>query len=128
MNRQAGFSLIEVVMLVMVLALAAVPLLGQFLQAATLGRHNATRQTATLPAANRMEWLLGQRRRLGFEALPTGHTLENLDDDHPGFRRLTWIEPYTGPGCARLRCRRVRVRILADDQPQLELQMLLADY
>ena len=70
--RQRGFTLLELVMVIMLIALASIPILGQFSQAATTLLTDEIIQTSAQLAQARAEGIMADRRNNGYAAVATG--------------------------------------------------------
>lgn len=130
-RRQAGFSLIELVVVIVLLGIAAVALLQQFSQAAaSLGR-NEQIQTATQLAQEGAEDVLALRRQAGYAdpGLDPGSATENLAGLFAGYSRtITITEPASG-GCPALAlCKDVQVSVNRGATTLAQIDLLLVDY
>lgn len=98
---QAGFTLIELIMVIIIVALASVPILGQFTQVAGSTLLDEEIQTAAQLAQERAEGILALRRGQGYAAVATGTTNDVLTGGYSGYSRsVTVTEPPAGGGCA----------------------------
>jgi len=127
MNRttQQGFTLLELVMVMLVIALASAPILGQFTNVATSLQINEDIQTAVQLAQERAEGILADRRTLGYGAVPVGTVVEVLGGNYTGYvRTVTVNEPPVGSGCATgATCKEVIVNV-----PPAEITFILVDF
>ncbi len=132
MKRQAqqGFTLLELVLVIVVVALASVPILGQFSQAGQSLLLNEDIQTAGQLAQERAEIVLALRRDQGYAAVPTGPTSEVLAGNYTGYTRtLSVNEPPLGTGCAvGATCKEVLIGVERGGSPRASLTLLLVDY
>lgn len=99
---QSGFTLIELVAVVLVLAVAAVPLFSLFSQSGISMLVNENIQTATQLAQERAEHLLAVRRNRGYgDAELTTNLVEDLNGtNYAQYDRSTIItSPFAGNGC-----------------------------
>ena len=101
MKSQSGFTLIEMVLVIVIISVASVPLFGLFSRAATSLLINEKTQTAAQLAQEQAEFLLAIRRNQDFDAAElSGNTSEVLSGNYAGFNRSTVItQPPSGPGC-----------------------------
>lgn len=127
---QQGFTLLELVLVIVVVALASVPILGQFSQAGQSLLLNEEIQTAGQLAQERAEGLLAVRRDHGYAAIPTGTTSEILTGNYAGFARTVTInEPPSGTGCAvGATCKEVLIDVARSGDSRASLTLMLVDY
>ncbi len=128
MNRatQQGFTLLELVMVMLVIALASAPILGQFTNVATSLQINEDIQTAVQLAQERAEGILADRRTLGYAAVPAGTVVENLAGNYAGYVRTSTVTVIAGGsgGCAAgATCKEVIVSV-----PPAEITFILVDF
>ena len=104
MKSQNGFTLIEMVLVIIIISIASVPLFGMFSQAASSLLVNEKSQTAAQLAQEQAEFLLAVRRNQGFLAPElAGNTSEVLNGNYSGYTRSTIItQPPGGPGSIRV--------------------------
>ena len=129
-TAQRGFSLIELVMVLVVLAVSATAILGQFSQASSSIRTNEHMQTATQLAQERAEELLATRRDQGYGAIATGTTTDTLAGSYAAYgRTVTVTEPATGGGCpVGATCKEVVVSVSVSGELFSEITLVLVDY
>lgn len=128
--RQRGFTLLELVAVMLVIAIASVPLLGLF-SGASLGLLDDTAiQTATQLAQERAETLLAVRRVRGYgDAEVSTDLVENLGGNYSGFTRTTTITPLTGSPCpGAAGCKQVEVRVEQGGRARAALAFMLVNY
>ncbi len=127
---QRGLTLLELVMVIVILALAAVPVLGQFSQVSSSLLGNEAIQTAALLAQEQAEAVLAARRRLSYAAIPTGTSSTVLGGNYSAFTRtLTVTEPPLGSGCAAgATCKEVIVRVDHNGKKRAEVTFILVNY
>ena len=130
MNRQNGFTLIELVLVIVILAVAAVPLFGLFTQASASLLDNERVQTAVQLAQERAEGILAQRRAQDFAAIGLGTSTDALGASYSAYTRtVTVVQPPTGPGCpAGASCKEVVVNVALGPDSLSEITLLLVDY
>ncbi|HHH42624.1 MAG TPA: prepilin-type N-terminal cleavage/methylation domain-containing protein [Gammaproteobacteria bacterium] len=136
MNRtQQGFTLIELVLVIVVLSLASVPLFSLFTQASTSLLQNEAIQTAAQLAQERAEFILSRRRELGFNGavpeLAVGTINENLNGSFSAFSRTTVISqpPVPPAGCpAGAVCKQVVVDVTTVGPSLARIAFLLVNY
>jgi prepilin-type N-terminal cleavage/methylation domain-containing protein len=131
MHRQAGFSLIELVVVIVLVGIAAVALLQQFSQAAgTLGR-NEQLQTAAQLAQQGAEQVLALRRSAGYTdpGLDPGSSTENLAGLFAGYNRTVSIDaPATGACPPLAQCKDVQVTVDRGAGTLAQIDLVLVDY
>jgi prepilin-type N-terminal cleavage/methylation domain-containing protein len=132
MKCETGVTLIELVVVLVILAVASVPLFGQFSQASMTLLSNERIQTAAQLAQERAELIMGWRRNLGYNTvqLATGTTTESLAGNYTGYTRTTVIsQPPLGPGCpVGATCKEVVITVDRSGTPNAEVTLVLADY
>lgn len=135
MTRQDGFTLIELVMVIVVIAVASIPLFGLFSQATTSLLDNESLQTGTQLAQERAELVLALRRSQGFNGpaaeLAVGTITENLAAPYSGYVRTTTVtQPLVAPtGCpAGATCKDVAISVTRSGQTLAQLSYLLVNY
>ncbi len=125
-TTQQGFTLLELVMVMLIIAVASVPILGQFTNVASSLGINEEIQTAAQLAQERAEGILADRRTLGYAVVPAGTTVEVLAGNYAGYTRTTTVTVIAGGsgGCAALAtCKEVIV-----DVGPAELTFILVDF
>jgi prepilin-type N-terminal cleavage/methylation domain-containing protein len=131
MKTQSGFTLIELVLVIIIISIAAVPLFGMFSQAASSLLINEKTQTAVQLAQEHAEYLLAIRRNQDFNATElSGNTTEVLGGNFSGYNRSTLItQPPSGPGCpAGASCKEVTVSVDEGATTYAEIIFLLVSY
>ena len=129
-RRQRGFSLLELVMVILLVAIAAVPILGQFGQAASITLTDEIIQTAAQLAQERAEDLLANRRANGYAGIATGTVNDVLGGAYGSYSRtITVTSPPAGSGCAAgASCKEVTVSVSHSGKPRAEITLMLVDY
>ncbi len=129
-SAQQGFSLIELIMVIVVVALASAPILGQFTGVTTSLFTNEEIQTGVQLAQERAEGILADRRALGYAAVPLIPIPVALGGNYANYgRTVTVNEPPLGPGCAALAtCKEVIVSVTHTGNPRAEITFILVDY
>ncbi len=130
-RRQAGFSLIELVVVIVLLGIAAVALLQQFSQAAGSLARNEQIQTAAQLAQEGAEDILALRREAGYAdpGLDPGIATDNLAGLFAGYSRTITITEPAGSGCPALAlCKDVQVSITRGAATLAQIDLLLVDY
>lgn len=131
MKSQNGFTLIEMVLVIIIISLASVPLFGMFSRAASSLLINEKTQTAVQLAQERAEFLLAIRRNQNFVAPElSSNTNEVLSGNYSGYRRSTMItQPPSGPGCpAGASCKEVIISVDEGASTYAEVTFLLVSY
>ncbi|WJW75530.1 type II secretion system protein [Thiohalobacter sp. IOR34] len=127
-NRSGGFTLIELVMVIMLLSIAALPIAIQFTQmVSSLGTDREIQTAAQLAQAG-AEQTLGNRRLGGYASVPVGTTTETLGGNFSGYVRTTTVSAYSGAGCPVSDCRLVEVEVSYNGTSRSLTQFMLADY
>jgi prepilin-type N-terminal cleavage/methylation domain-containing protein len=129
---QNGFTLIELVIVLVILSVASVPLFGLFTQASTSMLANERIQTAAQLAQEHAELLLALRREQGYSdaAIAAGTTNEVLAGNYTGYTRRTEIvEPFGGPGCpGGATCKEVVVSVDEGGSTRAQVTFILVNY
>lgn len=137
MNRtQTGFTLVELVLVIIIISVASVPLFSLYTQATSSLLNNEDIQTAAQLAQERAERILSLRRSQGFNAVPditpgTGNITENLTGNFTGFTRITNItQPGTPPaGCPPgAVCNLVAISVNRGGPALAQVSLLLVNY
>jgi len=128
--RQSGFTLIELIMVIIVVALASVPILGQFSQVAGSTLIDEQFQTAAQLAQERAEGILALRRTQGYAAVATGTTNDTLTGNYSAYsRRVTVTQPPAGGGCAAgATCKGVVVTVSRGSGNRAAVAFVLVNY
>ena len=127
---QQGFTLIELIMVIVITAVASVPILGRFTQVSSSMLLDEEIQTAAQLAQERAEGVLADRRTQGYTAIPTGTSVDVLAGNYAAYTRtLSITEPPTGSGCAvGATCKEVIVRVDRGASTRAEVTFLLVNY
>jgi prepilin-type N-terminal cleavage/methylation domain-containing protein len=129
-GEQRGFTLIELVAVIVIIAIAAVPLFGLFSQAGRSLLADEKIQTATQLAQARAEQLMAVRRNRGYgDPEVSANLTETLAGNYAGYTRTTTITGFAGPACpAGAVCKQVAVRVDEGGQARAEITFVLVDY
>ena len=140
MNTQRGFTLIEMVAVIIILSVASVPLFGMFTQASLSLADNENIQTAAQLAQERAEAILAVRRDQGYgaAALAPGTYPETFPvaGNYAAYTRSTVIsQPPVGPGCplhpvtlVPATCKEVVISVSRNGRTHAQLGFLLVNY
>ena len=129
-TRQAGFTLIELILVIIIVALASVPILGQFTQVAGSTLIDEEIQTAAQLAQERAEQILALRRDQGYAAVATGTTNDVLTGNYSSYTRsVTVTQPPAGGGCATgATCKGVVVSVDRGPKNRARVSFVLVNY
>ena len=129
-HEQRGFTLLELVMVILLVALASVPILGQFSQASGTLLTDEIIQTAAQLAQERAEGLLAERRVNGYAAVPAGTVNDVLGGAYSSYSRtVTVTSPPGGSGCAAgATCKEVVVSVDHSGRTRAEVTLMLVSY
>ena len=129
-SRQRGFTLLEMIMVMVIITLASVPILGQFTQAGSTLLIDEEIQTAAQLAQARAETLLADRRANGYAAIAAGTVNETLAGNFAGYTRSTTVnQPPAGSGCAvGASCKEVIISVSRGGNIRSEITFILVDY
>jgi prepilin-type N-terminal cleavage/methylation domain-containing protein len=131
MKSQNGFTLIEMVLIIIIISIASVPLFGLFSSAASSLLVNEKTQTAVQLAQEHAEFLLAIRRNRDFNAAElSGSSTEVLSGNFSGYNRSTVITPAPGgPGCpGGASCKEVIISVAEGATNYAEVSFLLVSY
>ncbi len=131
MSRESGFTLIELVLVIIIISVASIPLFGLFSRAASSLLTNERTQTAAQLAQERAELLLAIRRSHGFAAPElSSDTSEVLTGHYSGYTRSTVItQPVSGPGCpGGATCKELVVSVDEGGSTYAAVTFVLIDY
>ncbi len=133
-SRQQGFTLIELVAVIIIMAIASVPLFGLFSQPAVSMVTNEKIQTAAQLDQERAEYLLAVRRNQGYTAadISVGQT-ETLTGNYSNYTRTTSIidetTPYAGSDCPAVgACKQITVSVTEGGNTLAEIAFVLVNY
>lgn len=129
-STQQGFTLIELIMVIVVVALASAPILGQFTGVTSSLLINEEIQTGAQLAQERAEGILAVRRTQGYAAVPVGTVTDVLGGNYAAYgRTVTVNEPPVGGGCAAgATCKEVIVSVTYTGNPRADVTFILVDY
>lgn len=129
-SRQQGFTLLELIIVIVIVALASVPILGQFTQVVSSMLVDEEIQTAAQLAQERAEGILADRREQGYIAIATGTSTDVLAGNYAAFTRtLTVNEPPSGSGCASgASCKEVIVTVGRGASERARVSFILVNY
>jgi prepilin-type N-terminal cleavage/methylation domain-containing protein len=129
-GKQRGFTLLELVMVITLIALASIPILGQFSQASSMLLTDEIIQTAAQLAQERAEGLLADRRSNGYAAVLTGTTSDVLTGAYSSYSRtVTVTSPPVGSGCAvGATCKEVIIGVDHSGRTRAQLTFMLVNY
>jgi len=129
-RKQQGFTLLELVMVITLIALASIPILGQFSQASSILLTDEIIQTAAQLAQERAEDVLADRRRNGYAAVVTGTTSDVLTGAYSSYSRTVAVtSPPIGSGCAvGATCKEVTIGVDHSGRTRAEITFMLVDY
>jgi prepilin-type N-terminal cleavage/methylation domain-containing protein len=127
---QQGFTLLELIMVIVIASVASVPILGRFTQAGSSMLLDEQIQTAVQLAQERAEGVLADRRTQGYAAVPTGTTVDVPGGSYAAYTRtLSITEPPAGSGCAAgATCKEVIVSVDRGASRLAEVTFLLVSY
>jgi prepilin-type N-terminal cleavage/methylation domain-containing protein len=133
-TEQQGFTLIELITVIIIMAIASVPLFSLFSQTSVSMVANERIQTATQLAQERAEHLLAVRRNQGYAAadISIGQT-ELLTGNYSNYTRTTSIIdetiPYAGSDCPAVgACKQITVSIAEAGKTRAEIAFVLVNY
>ena len=129
-TRQTGFSLLEIIITIVVLGIAAVAILSMFGQAAGSLAINEDIQTAAQLAQSCSEHVLATRR-----ASPSGYTAldSTVCDTLPtvaGFVRSVIVsDPFSGAACpGAAPCKELLIKIQKGAKAMVDIPIMVASY
>ena len=132
MRHIRGFTLIELVLIIIIFSVAAVPILGLFGQVGSSLESNESLQTGTQLAQERIEQLLATRRAAGYSdvSLNLGTSSETLTGNFTGYSRITTISSHSGGSAcpATASCKQIQVQVQRGGNTLSTLNLMVADY
>lgn len=128
MTQQRGFTLIEAVVVILILSLAAVAVLGQFTQASKAWSIDEDLQVATQLVQERLEDILAQRRASGYAAIAVGTTNDTLTGSYTSYSRTVTVGSVSGAPCPAASCKQVVVSVSRSGTELASATLLLASY
>jgi prepilin-type N-terminal cleavage/methylation domain-containing protein len=128
--KQRGFTLLELVMVITLVALASIPILGQFSRASSMLLTDEIIQTAAQLAQERAEDVLADRRSNGYAAVLAGTSSDVLAGAYSNYSRtVTITSPPGGSGCAvGASCKEVIINVAHSGRTRAEITFMLVDY
>ncbi len=130
-TEQSGFTLIELIAVIIIIAVAAVPLFGLFSQAGRSLLAEEKIQTATQLAQARAEYLMAVRRNRGYGDPEVSAPLtETLTGNYAGYTLTTTVnDPFLGPACpGGAVCKQLAVRVDEGGKARAEVTFVLVNY
>lgn len=127
--HQRGFTLIELVMVIVILSIASLAIGGQFMQSAQSWVLDEEVQTASQLAQARAEQILADRRLTDYAAVPVGTVTETLTGNYNGYARTTVTTAYAGTACPAADCRQVVITVTnTGGEVRAETTLMVANY
>ena len=126
-NHSTGFSLIEVVIIIIVMSIIAVPLTLQFTQASSSWQLNERVQTASQLAQACSEELLLTRRISGHTAA-LASSCSALPASFSSYSRALNFSSFSSTACPDTSCTLAEVVVTIDGGERARLAVMLADY
>lgn len=126
-THSAGFSLIEVVIIITVMSIIAVPLTLQFGQAGSSWQLNEQVQTASQLAQGCGEELLSTRRVSGHAAALT-YSCSTPPADFSSYTRVVNFSSFSSTACPDSSCTLAEVVVTIGGNERARLPIMLADY
>jgi len=125
-----GFSLLELVIIIVILGIAAVAILSMFGQAAHSLAINENIQTAAQAGQSCSEHILATKRRYTFGFSLIDSAICDALPTPPGLTRsVTVTDPYTGSACpGGTACMEVHIVISQAAKTLVDISLLLARY
>jgi len=126
-----GFTLLELIAVIVIVSLAAVPISGLFSKASLTMLADQRLQSAVQLAQEQSELILGRRRNQGFAAVVPGSHSEKLTGDYAGFTRTTTItQPAVTPAACpdNTLCTQVVVSVSTGATALSEITFILVNY
>ncbi len=128
-ERQAGFSLLELVMVIIILSMSSIPILGQFTQVASSSLIDLEIQTAAQLAQERAEEILSSRRIQGYTSVPVGVSNEVLTGNYSGYSRSVVVSLAAVGECGiGANCKSVVISANRGPSNRAEITFILVDY
>lgn len=128
MTQQRGFTLIEAVIVILILSIAAVAVLGQFTQASRAWSIDEDLQVATQLVQERMEEMLAARRNGGYASVAVGTINDTLTGGFAAYSRTVTVSSVSGAPCPAASCKQVVVSVSRSGTALASATLLLASY
>ena len=128
MTRQAGFTLIEAILVMLILSIAAVAVLSQFSQASRGWFVDEDLQIATQLVQERAEAILAARRNGGYASVALGTFNDTLTGDFAAYSRSVDVSSISGNPCPAATCKQVVVDVARAGTALASATFLLVDY
>ncbi|MHB8410251.1 MAG: prepilin-type N-terminal cleavage/methylation domain-containing protein [Acidiferrobacterales bacterium] len=129
-RRASGFTLVELIMIIVLLAVLAVPLLGSFGQVSRSLGTDAALQSGQQLDRECGEFLLAQRRdnpAVGYAGIDSSTSCAALPNLHGLNVSVTLQSPYSGPACPGT-CKVADITVSQGTQTLDTSTLLLAQY
>jgi len=129
-RQQSGFSFIELVLVIVIVAVASVPILGQFNVVARSAVFDEDIQTAAQLAQGQAEEVLARRRTEGYAAVIPGITNVDFTGSYANYSSLLIVsDPTAIGGCfVGATCKSVVVTVSSRANKLAQIEYLLVDY
>lgn len=125
-----GFTLMELVIVIGIISVAALPILGMFIESAKSIESNYDIQTATQLAQECAEHLLAEKRTraVAYASLSTDCTALTYPFNGFSAPTVTITDPYSGAGCpATATCKLVQIDAIKNSVSLSSVTFMLAD-
>ncbi len=125
---QQGFTLVEVVLVILVLSLASVLVLGQFSAASKAWWVDEDLQVATQLAQERAEIVLAGRRNGSYTSIAPGTVNDTLTGTFAVYTRTVAVTTLSASPCPVASCKQVVVTVGRGGTDLATVTFMLVDY
>lgn len=126
--RQAGFTLIEAILVILLLSISSVAILSQFSQASKAWFVDEDLQIATQLVQERSEGILATRRNTGYASVAVGTVNDTLTGSYASYSRSVIVSSIAGNPCPAGTCKQVVVQVSRAGTPLASATLMLVSY
>lgn len=128
MKQHRGFTLIELVMVIVILSIASVAVLDQFTQASKAWFVDEDVQIASQLVQERAEQVLLSRRISGYASVTLGTVNDTLTGSFASYTRTVIVSVLSGAPCPAASCKQVHISVARAGAPLASATLMLASY
>lgn len=128
MKQHRGFTLIELVMVIVILSIASVAVLDQFTQASKAWFVDEDVQVASQLLQERAEEVLLARRNSGYASVALGTVNDTLTGSFASYTRTVIVSTLSGAPCPAANCKQVQINVGRAGTPLASATLMLASY
>ena len=128
MKQPRGFTLIELVMVIVILSIASVAVLDQFTQATKAWFVDEDVQVASQLVQERAEQVLLNRRTSGYASVTLGTVNDTLTGSFASYTRTVIVSTLSSTPCPAASCKQVQITVARGGTPLASATLMLASY